>query len=94
MTMGLGIVALAAQQLNAQSRQCAPRGDVLKQLTGTYGETRRGVGIARQGTVIEVFASDTTGSWTITATLPDGTTCLMASGQAYRETAESLPPNV
>ena len=94
MTMGLGIVALAAQQLNAQPRQCAPRGDVLRQLTDTYGETRRGVGIARQGAVIEVFASDTTGSWTITATLPDGTACLMASGQAYEETVESPPPNV
>ncbi len=92
MTMGLGLMVLAAQQV--QARTCAPREDVVKRLTKAYGETRRGIGIARQGAVIEVFASDQTGSWTITVTLPDGMTCLIASGQAYEQMAEALPPNV
>ncbi|SLN50435.1 hypothetical protein [Ruegeria meonggei] len=91
MTMGLGIMVLAAQQVHAQN--CAPRSDVVNRLTETYGETRRGIGIARQGAVVEVFASDQTGSWTITVTLPDGMTCLVASGQAYETMAEALPPN-
>ncbi|MFY2823657.1 hypothetical protein [Ruegeria sp. MALMAid1280] len=92
MTMGLGLMVLAAQQVHA--RTCAPREDVVKRLAEAYGETRRGIGIARQGTVMEVFASDQTGSWTITVTLPDGMTCLIASGQAYEQMAEALPPNV
>lgn len=91
-TMGLGIMVLAAQQ--AQARTCAPREDMVKRLTETYGETRRGIGIARQGAVMEVYASDQSGSWTITVTLPDGITCLIASGQAYEDMAEALPPNV
>lgn len=91
MTMGLGIMVLAAQQVHAQN--CAPRSDVVNRLAETYGETRRGIGIARQGAVMEVFASDRTGSWTITVTLPDGMTCLVASGQAYETMAEALPPN-
>lgn len=91
MTMGLGIMVLAAQQVHAQN--CAPRSDVVNRLAETYGETRRGIGIARQGAVMEVFASDRTGSWTITVTLPDGMTCLLASGQAYETMAEALPPN-
>lgn len=92
MTMGLGIMVLAAQQV--QARTCAPREDIVKRLTETYGETRRSIGVARQGAVMEVYASDQSGSWTITVTLPDGITCLVASGQAYEEMAEALPPNV
>ncbi len=92
MTMGLGIMVLAAQQ--AHARNCAPRDEVIKRLTETYGETRQGIGIARQGAVMELFASDQSGSWTITVTLPNGMTCLVASGQAYEMTAEALPPNV
>ncbi|MES0826263.1 hypothetical protein [Ruegeria sp. SCP11] len=92
MTMGLGIMVLAAQQV--QARTCSPREDILKRLVETYGETRRGIGIARQGAVMEIYASDQTGSWTITVTLPDGITCLVASGQAYEVMAEALPPNV
>ncbi|WP_109313002.1 hypothetical protein [Ruegeria sp. AU67] len=92
MTMGLGIMVLAAQQ--AHARNCAPRDEVIKRLTETYGETRQGIGIARQGAVMELYASDQSGSWTITVTLPDGMTCLVASGQAYEMTAEALPPNV
>lgn len=92
-TIGLGIMVLAAQQVNAQSRNCAPRADVVKRLSEVYGETRKGIGIAGQGAVMELFASDETGSWTITVTLPDGTTCLVASGQSYETLAEALPPN-
>ncbi len=92
MTMGLGIMALAAQQVQAQS--CAPREDIIQRLAETYGETRRGIGIARQGSVMEVYASDSSGSWTITVTLPDGVTCLIASGHAYEDLTEALPPNV
>ncbi len=91
MTIGLGIMVLAAQQVSAQN--CAPRADVIKRLAQTYGETRRGIGIARQGAVMEVFASDQTGSWTIVVTLPEGVTCLIASGQSYETLAEALPPN-
>ncbi|SHJ42132.1 hypothetical protein SAMN05444404_2037 [Ruegeria lacuscaerulensis ITI-1157] len=93
MTMGLGIMVLAAQQVQAQTPNCAPRPDVLQRLAETYGETRRGIGMARQGTVMEVFASDETGTWTIIVTLPNGLTCLVAAGEAYETLAEALPPN-
>lgn len=86
-------MALAAQQTQAQSTNCAPRADVIARLNETYGESRRGIGMARQGAVMEVFASDDTGTWTITVTLPNGLTCLMAAGDAYETLTEALPPN-
>lgn len=91
MTMGLGLMALAAGQLQAQGNNCAPRQMVLDQLAQKYGEARRGIGLVQQGSVMEVFASDETGTWTITVTLPNGMTCMVASGQSYEALAEALP---
>lgn len=92
MTMGLGLMALAAQQLLAEgARNCAPRPVVLERLTDGFGETRQSIGLGAQGVVVEVFASAATGTWTITATLPDGTTCLVAAGEGFEALAEALP---
>lgn len=93
MTFGLGLMVLAAGQVNAQqSRNCAPRDTVLTRLSQGYGETRQSLGLGAQGAVVEVFASTETGTWTITVTLPNGMTCLVASGQSFETLAEALPP--
>jgi hypothetical protein len=91
MSLGLGVMALAAGELAAQTSNCAPRQMVLDRLAETYGETRQSMGLGAQGQVVEVFASDASGSWTITVTMPNGMTCLVASGQAYETLAEALP---
>lgn len=76
----------------AQGGRCAPRPQVVAQLTERYGETRRSIGLGADNTMIEVFASDRTGSWTIIATAPDGVTCLVASGQAFETLAGTRAP--
>lgn len=92
MTLGLGLIALMAQQATAQTnRNCAPRDRVVERLATTYGESRQSIGIGQQGMVIETFASGDTGTWTITVTTPNGMTCLVASGQAWEHLAEALP---
>lgn len=93
MTLGLGLMALAAEQAAAQNeRNCAPREVVVSRLAEGYGETRQAIGLGANNAVVEVFASEESGSWTITVTLPNGMTCLVASGQAFEELAEALPP--
>ncbi|SHI98087.1 hypothetical protein SAMN05444000_10497 [Shimia gijangensis] len=89
-TMGLGLLVLAADQVAAQNRNCAPRDVVLERLSNAYGETRQSIGLGANNAVVEVFASET-GSWTIIVTFPDGPTCLVASGLAYETLAEALP---
>lgn len=92
LTLGLGLLALAAAQVQAAGPQkCAPRDIVVNRLSGKYGETRQSIGLGANNAVVEVFASDKTGTWTITVTLPTGMTCLVASGQSYEELAEALP---
>lgn len=83
---------LAAGTAAAQtSRRCAPRDVVVDRLAEGYGETRQSIGLGANNGVMELFASDETGTWTITVTLPSGMTCLIASGQAFEELAEGLP---
>lgn len=93
MTMGLGVMVLAASQASAEGNQnCAPREMVLERLADKYGETRQSIGLGANNAVVEVFASTDTGSWTITVTMPTGLTCLVASGQSFEALAEALPP--
>lgn len=87
---GLGLIALTAGSAFA-ANNCAPRDAVLGRLATGYGETRQSMGLGSNNAVVEVFASDETGTWTITVTMPNGMTCLVASGQAFEELAEALP---
>ena len=89
--LAFSALLIAASPLFAQSQNCAPRDLVLKRLAEKYGETRRSIGMGQRGMLMETFASDETGSWTITVTTPQGMTCLVASGQAYEVLAEALP---
>lgn len=93
LTMGFWIAAVAAQQSVAQGNpNCAPRQQVIDQLRDTYGETRQSVGLSSEETLVELYASQTSGSWTITVTLPTGITCLVASGLAFESMAgQTLP---
>ena len=76
----------------AQTQNCAKRDSVLERLAERYGESRQSIGMAPQGRVVEVFASLETGTWTITVTMPNGVTCLVASGQSYEALDEPLLP--
>lgn len=88
--LSFGFAALIpAIRAHAQP-QCAPRDDVIAHLATHYAETRRGIGIAANDTVLEIFASDT-GSWTIVITTAQGLTCLVASGEGF-ETIAAPPP--
>lgn len=73
-----------------QDMACATRAEVIDRLARDYGETRQAVGLASASQMVEVFASDETGSWTITMTRPDGTTCLMAAGQHFERMEDNL----
>jgi len=91
LSLGFAGLIFAAQARAGTPLQCDARPKVLHTLNQTYGETRRGVGLAANNTVMEVFANETSGTWSVTVTLPDGRTCLMASGQAFEAVTEGLP---
>jgi len=92
LSLGVGAILLSTQFAYSQGANCAKREAVVSRLAQAYGETRQSIGLAANNAVIEVFASDETGTWTITVTTSDGRTCLVASGQAFEEMAERLVP--
>lgn len=63
---------------------CGERDSIIAQLEKKYGETRRSVGLQQGRGVVEVYASEETGSWTILMTDTRGKTCLMAAGEAFQ----------
>lgn len=92
LTVAAASYLTTATDAASQTRSnCAPREAVIERLAEGYGETRQSVGLGTNNAVVEVFASDETGSWTITVTAPGGLTCLVASGQSFEKLAEALP---
>ncbi len=91
LSLGFAGVILASHAAFSQTAQCAPRETATASLAEKYGETRRGIGLAGQGAVMEVYAADATGTWTILMTLPNGMSCMVASGQGYETVTEELP---
>lgn len=85
-------VSLMPAAADAQNRNCGPRTKVVETLAEKYKESRRSIGLATKGRVMEIFASEETGSWTIVVTMPNGMTCLVASGQAFEAVDEALQP--
>lgn len=84
--LSVGVMAASlgiSSQANAQM-VCGARADIIKQLQKKYGETRRSVGLQQGRGVVEIYASEATGSWTILVTDTRGKSCLMAAGEAFQ----------
>ena len=81
--MALALCAIPSVA-TAQNRPiCADRDVIVDTLAARYGETAVSLGLGPGNRVVEVFASEETGTWTITVTTVNGTTCLVASGDSY-----------
>ena len=88
LSFGIGATTLGTAAA-ANSQGCASHTAVTTRLADVYGERRQAMGLGGNNTVIEVYASDESGSWSITVTQPGGQTCLVAAGQSFR--LEPLP---
>ncbi len=69
---------------------CADRTAVVLRLEERYGETLQSMGLHQNNSLVEVYASSETGTWTILVTRPDGVACLIAAGQMWDGTPEPV----
>ncbi|NNE80751.1 MAG: hypothetical protein HKN18_10820 [Silicimonas sp.] len=97
MKLKLAVLALTAAvalpgMSMAQGQNCGNRDKVVERLSTKYGESRQSIGMAPKGRVVEIYASLETGTWTITVTMPNGITCLVASGQSFENLDEPIEP--
>jgi hypothetical protein len=89
--LGLGIAAATSSVAKAQVMACGQRDSVVAKLGEKYGEVRRGGGVAGATAIFEVWASDTTGTWTILKTSPNGQACVMAVGEGWQDGGKVTP---
>lgn len=84
-------LALATPIADAQTAStCGDRSQVVERLAERYGETLQSMGMHQNNGLVEIYASDSTGTWTILLTRPDGTACLLAAGQMWEGHAAPL----
>ncbi|MEO0387640.1 MAG: hypothetical protein AAF281_08935 [Pseudomonadota bacterium] len=67
----------------AQQGSCGDRDAIIERLGDRYGEARTARGLSSNNGMVEVYASEETGTWTILITLPTGKTCLIAAGDFW-----------
>lgn len=63
---------------------CGERKEVASYLRQTFDEVPVSYGLQRDGRMVQIFASERSGTWTIVATTPDGVSCIMAAGEAWQ----------
>lgn len=73
-----------------QSMACGERDEMLSHLSGKYQEEPVAMGLATNGSVVEILASAAGGSFTIVYTTPDGLTCMMAAGSNWEVLEKQL----
>lgn len=66
------------------ARICEDRATVLDQLSNRYSEAPVAMGLATNGSVLEVLSSGEGTSWTIILTGADGISCVLATGESWQ----------
>ncbi len=78
------LFCLAATSAQAQVQQlCAPRSIVVFNLERDFGEVRQRVDFVDETSVMEIWASEKTGTWTRFKTYTNGTSCLVDEGKGW-----------
>ena len=65
--------------------QCGDRDQVIASLSSKYSESHVASGFQSSAGLMEIWASDDDGTWTILLTHPNGQTCVVASGTHWLE---------
>ena len=82
---------LSAGAAQAQSVQCSDHEAMTRMLAQNWGESRQSIALDAADSMVELFASPETGTWTLTLTEPGGPTCMIASGHSFEMVDEPLP---
>lgn len=89
--LAFGVLAAGPPAAHAQDL-CVERARLVHNLERNYGETRKGAGLVARQTLFELWTSDQTGTWTIFATSPNGTSCIIAAGGYWQDERPAFAP--
>jgi len=77
--------AAAIDPASHAARMCGPHADVSKQLEQKYSEVPRSFGLVENKSVMELYASAESGTWTIVMTNRSGLSCIVAAGDNWEQ---------
>lgn len=87
----LVMLPLVSSAADAQSA-CAPHAALTEMLAAAHGEALRGYGVNARGELIETWASEATGTWTVLRTRPgEALTCMIDSGASWAVVLPGIP---
>lgn len=66
---------------------CGEYDQLRSYLADEFNEQPTSSGLADDGTIMQVFASMSAGTWTMVSVQADGTACVLATGQAWQQEA-------
>lgn len=78
-----GPVSAQQQQGQAQAPACVKRTELLSHLSNKFQEAPVAMGVADNGALLEVYSTVDGATWTVALTMPNGVTCLVATGQSW-----------
>jgi len=81
-TLLFGVIAVVPSLSHAR-QACAERNSIVSGLGDKFGETHIGGGLQSETQMVEVWMSQSTGSFTILVTTPDGQSCIVSSGKNW-----------
>ncbi|NNE51182.1 MAG: hypothetical protein HKN30_02145 [Sulfitobacter sp.] len=67
----------------AHAAGCALRDAMVEKLTETYAERLTATGLQNAQSMVEIWTSDETGTFTILVTRPNGISCLVSAGEHW-----------
>lgn len=86
LTTAAALLPSAVRSEPASTPPCGERARVIDAIQNHWVEFPIGRGLSADGRALEIYVGPT-GSWTITATTPEGKTCLIAVGEAWETIA-------
>lgn len=90
--VGLALTAIVSAPQPASARPCAPRDEIIRQLSTDLQQKRKAFGLTQAGLLAEFFVSDE-GAWTLIFSTPKGISCVMDSGSHWMQ-ADAPTPEV
>lgn len=92
------VFGMAAIAPPAFANACAPREVITDRLSEKYKETLSSGGLQtgqQTGTMLEIWTSNETGTFTVLITHPTGVSCVVATGEEYFNAIPAVvPPGV
>jgi len=82
-TLVLAALTCTAGASAAAASQCGPRTVIIEMLAKNFEERPVAIGLSRNGRLVEILAREDGRTWTVIATSPQGTACVLDAGEEW-----------